>query len=96
MLIQDLVVESGIANCETGKLSGITVRVLTAGYCRLDQSMLQELLIEVACMSAQISNQVAHLGPDSCIFMANQCIQVNIDVGVVNGFVELFGYPCEL
>lgn len=52
MLVQDLVMESSISNCKTSKLPGVTVGILTAGYGSLNQSVLQELFVEVTCVSA--------------------------------------------
>ena len=96
VLIQDLVMEAGVSNGETSKLPSVAIRVLTARDCSFDQAMLQELFIEVASVSAQVSDQVAHLGPNARIFMTNERVQVNIDVCVVNRFVELFGDSCQL
>jgi len=90
MLVQDLVMEPGIADCEAGKLPRVPIRVLAARDGSLDQAVLEELLVEISRVSAQVSNQVAYLGPDSSIFMADQRVQVNIDVCIVDWLVELF------
>jgi hypothetical protein len=48
MVIQDIVVEPCVADSETGKLPGVTVRISTAlDRCR-DKSMLEEFLVEEA------------------------------------------------
>ena len=90
MLIQDLVVEAGVSNGETSKLPSVAIWVLAARDCSFDQAMLQELLVEVASMSAQVTDQVAYFGPNSRILVANERVQVDINVSVVNRFVEFF------
>lgn len=58
--------------------------------------MLEELFVEVAGVSAQVTDQVADLGPNACVFVANESVQVNIDVCVMNWLIELFGDPGKL
>ena len=96
MLVEHLVVEASISHSEAGKLAGVAVGVLTASDGGLNQSVLQKLLVEVTCVPAEISNQVAYLSPDSCIFVANQCIKIYIDVGIVDRLIELLRDAREL
>ena len=56
MLVQHFVVEAGVSNSEAGKFARVTVRVLAAGNSCLNQSVLEELLVEVAGVSAQIAD----------------------------------------
>ena len=74
MLVENFVVEARISNSKACKLSGVTIRVLATGYCSFDQTMFQKLLIKVACVSAEISEEVADLGTDSSIFMTDQSV----------------------
>ena len=96
MLVQDLVMESSVSDCKASKFPGVTVGILAASYGSLNQSVLQEFFVEVARVSAKIANQVANFSPDSCILMANQSVQVNINIGVVNWLVEFFRNSCKL
>ena len=96
MLVEHLVVEASISHSEAGKLAGVAVGVLTASDGGLNQSVLQKLLVEVTCVPAEIANQVAYLGPNSCIFVANQCIEIYIDVGIVDRLIELLRDAREL
>ena len=90
MLIEHLVVEASIANGKTSELSCVPVRILAASNGCFDESVLQQLLVEVARVAAKITNQVAHFSPDSCIFVANERVQVSVNVCVVDRLVELF------
>ena len=96
VLVQDFVVEASVSNCKAGKLPCVPVRVLTACNRSLDQAVLQELFIEVASVPAEVTNQVAHFGPNTSIFMANERVQVHVDVGVMDRFIELFRDSCQL
>ena len=96
MLIQDLIVEASVAHSEASKLSSVSVRILTARNGSLNKSMLEQLLIEVASMSAQITNQVADFGPNTGIFMADERVEFNIDIGVVDRLIELLRDPSQL
>ena len=79
-----------VSNGEASKLPRIAVWVLAACDSRFNQAMLQQLLVEVASMSAQVTDQVAYFGPNSRILVANERVQVDINVSVVNRFVEFF------
>jgi hypothetical protein len=96
MLIQDVVVEASIANSEASKLASVPIRVLAASNGSFNQSVLEQLLIEEACMSAQVSDQVANLGSDTSILMQNQVVQVLVNIGVMNGLIKVFGDSCQL
>lgn len=96
MLIQDFVVEASVTNCKAGELPGVPIRVLAACNCSLNQAVLQELFIEVAGVSAEVTNQVAHLSPNTSILMANERVQVHVDVSVMDRFIELFRDSCKL
>ncbi len=96
MLIEDLVMEASVSYGEASELSGVPVRVLAARDCSLDQTMLQELLIEVASVSAEVTDQVANLRTDASIFMTDQSVQIDVDVSVMDRFVELFGDSGQL
>ena len=89
MLVQDLVMETSVTHSETSKLSSVAVWILAAGNRCLDQSMLQELLIEIARVTTQITDQVADFCPDASIIMADESVQVHIDVGIVDWLIEL-------
>ena len=58
--------------------------------------MLKKFFIKVPCVTAQISNQVADLSSYACIFMANKSVEFDIDVGVVDRFVELLRNSSQL
>lgn len=90
MFIQNLIVETSITHGEAGKLAGVPVRILTARNCSFDKSMLEQFFIKVPCVTAQISNQVADLSSNACIFMADKSVELDVDVSVVDRFVELF------
>ncbi len=47
-------------------------------------------------MTAQISNQVADLRSNSCIFMAYKSVELDVDVCVVDWFVELLRNSSQL
>ena len=96
MLIQVLIVEASVAHSEESKLSSVSVRILTARNGSLNKSMLEQLLIEVASMSAQITNQVADFGPNTGIFMTDERVEFNIDIGVVDRLIELLRDPSQL
>jgi hypothetical protein len=96
VLVEDLVVESSISDGETGELAGVAIWVLAAGDGCLDQTVFEKLLVEVAGVSAEVSDEVAYFGTDSGVFVADQCVQVDIDVSIVDGLVELLGDPGEL
>ena len=90
MLVEHFVVEAGIADGKTSELSCVPVRVLAASNGCFDKSVLQQLLVEVAGVAAKITDQVAYFSAYACIFVANEGVQVNVDVCVVDGLVELF------
>ena len=96
MLIEHLVVEASIADGKTSELSCVTVRILAASNGCFDKSVLQQLLVEVAGVATEITDQVAYFSAYACIFVANERVQVNVDVGVVDRFVELFGDSSQL
>ncbi len=96
MLIQYLIVETCITHGEAGKLTGVPVRILTARDCSFDKSMLEEFFIKVPCVTAQISNQVADLSSNACVFMADKGVELNVDVSVVDWFVELLRDSSQL
>mgnify|MGYP002809575301 CR=1 FL=1 len=96
MLIQDIVVEASITDGEAGELAGVAIGVLAAGDSRLDQTVLEKLFVEVASVSAEVSDEVADLGTDSGVFVADQRVQVDVDVCIVDGLIELLGDPGEL
>ena len=86
--------ETSIADCEAGKLSSVSIRVLTAGDRSLDQPVLEKLFVEVASVTAQVSNQVADLRTDSGILVADQTNQLSVDIGIVDWLIKLFRDPC--
>ena len=96
MLIEDFIVETSVSYSEAGELSRVAVWIsATLNSCR-NQAVLEQLLVEEASVAAKISNQIAYLCSDSCIFMLDQTLQISVDVRVVDRVVELFRDPCEL
>lgn len=91
MFIQNLVVESGIADSEACKLAGVPVRILATLNRGLYQPVLEQLLVEVACMSAKVTYQVTDLGANAGIFVTDEGVEVDVDIGSVDWLVELFG-----
>lgn len=90
MLVKHLVVEACIAYGEAGKFPRVAVWILAASYGSVYQAVLQELLVEVARVAAQIADEVADFGPDARVLMADERVEVRVDIGVVYGLVELF------
>ena len=88
MLVEDIVVETCISNRKTCEFSCVSIRVPATFNSSRDQSEIEQLLIEIASMSTQITNEVTNFGPDGGVSMYNQILQVVIDVGVVNGLIE--------
>lgn len=62
MLVENIVVESCIANSEARELSGVSIWVLATVNGCLDQPILQQFLVEETSVSAQISNEIADFG----------------------------------
>ena len=91
MLVEDIVVESGISNCEACELSGVPVWVSAALNGSGDQSKVEEFLVEVTSVSAKITNQVANLGSDRGILVHDQVLQIGVDTCVMDVFVKIFG-----
>jgi len=90
VLIEDIIVEASVSHCEASKLPSVLIRVSAALNGSLNQSKLQQLFIEEPCMSAKVTYQVAHLCSDSSIFVQNQGLQLRIDIGCVDVFIEVF------
>ena len=88
--------ETSIAHSEACKLSRVPIRVLAARNCGLDQAMLQQLLVEVASVAAEVSNQIANFGSDASVLMADQSVQVQVNVCVVDRLIKLFRDPGKL
>ena len=90
MLVENLVMEACIADSKAGKFASVSVRILAALNSSLNQSVLEKFLIEVASVTAQISNQVTDFGSNTRVIMADKRVKVNVDVCVMNGLIELF------
>ena len=73
MLVQNFIVETGISNSKACKLASVAIRILAALDCSFNQSMLEKLLVEIPGVTAQVTNQVANLGSNASIIVANQC-----------------------
>lgn len=74
MLIQDIIMETSITNSKASKFPCVSIRVLATGNSSLDESMFEQLLIEEASMSAEISNQVANFSSNTSILMKDQVV----------------------
>lgn len=72
MLIQYVVVETGITNSKAGELTGVPVGISAALDSCGNKSILEQLLIEEASVTAQVSNQVAHLRSNTGVIVLNQ------------------------
>ena len=92
MLIENLIVEASVANGEAGEFTGVAVWILAASYGSFDQSMFEKLLVEVPCVPAEIANKVANLSPNSSVLVANQRVEIDIDVCIMNRLIELLRY----
>ena len=96
MLIKHIIMEASISHSKACKLASVPIRVLAASNCSFNQSVLKQLLVEEASMSAKVSYQVADLGTDTSIFMGDEVIQISINICVVNRIVEVLGDSSEL
>ncbi len=96
MLVKDFVMETCISYGEAGELAGVTIWVLATGDRSFNQTMFQKLLVKIASVSAEISKEVADFGTDSSVFVADQRVQFDVDVCIMDGFIELLGDPCKL
>jgi len=72
MLIKDIIVETSITDCKTGKLPRVPVRIPTALDGSSNKAILKELLIEETSVSAQVADQVAYFSTNVGISMGNQ------------------------
>lgn len=72
MLIQHIIVEPSISNCETSKLPCISIWILAALNGSGDQSKLKQFLIKEPSMPTQITNKIAHLGSDASILVNDE------------------------
>lgn len=96
MLVKDVVVEACISDGKARELPGVSIGVSATLNGRGNESEIEELLVEVPRVSAQVSDKVAHLGSDGGVRMHNQILEVVIDVGVVDVLVEVFRYTRQL
>lgn len=96
MLVKDVVVEPSIADCKAGKFASIPVAIPTALNGSLDQPVLQKLFVEKLSVAAEVSDQVADLGPDSSVFMLDEHIQIVVKVRIVDRLIEVLGNASQL
>lgn len=96
MVVQDVVVESCIADSKARKLPGVPITIPTALNRSLDKPMLQKLLIEELGVPAQVANKVADLRTDARVVVLDQHIQIAVDIRIVDRLVEVFAYPSQL
>jgi hypothetical protein len=96
VLVEHIVVESSISHSKASELPSVSIRISAALNGCLNQPKLKELFVEEACVSAQVTNKIAHLGSDSSILMHYQSLQLIVDVSLMDVFIEVFGYSCEL
>ena len=81
--------EASVAYGETGKLPRVAVRVLAALDGGGNEAVLEQLFVEEAGVSAEVSNQVADLGPDGSILVHNKHFELVINVRIVDVLVEV-------
>jgi len=96
MFIKHIVVEASISNSKTSKLPRVSIRISAALDGRRDEPKLKQFLIKEASMSAQISNEVAHLGSNWSILMNNKILEIIINIWIVNIFIKVFWNPSQL
>lgn len=88
--------ETSISNGETSELPGVSIGISATldggGY----EPKLEQLLIEKASMSTQVSDEVANLRSNRGIRVNNEVLEFIVYVRIVDVFVEVFGDPRQL
>ena len=90
MLVEHFVVETSVSDCKACKFPRITIWISATFNGSRNQAVLKQFLVEEAGVAAEVSNQVAYLGPDAGVLMLDQVLQVGVDVRVVDWIIELF------
>lgn len=67
VFVKHVVVEAGVADGETGELPRVAVRVPATLDGRRYKPKLEQFFVEEPSVSAQVSDEIADLGPDRCI-----------------------------
>lgn len=89
VLVKNIVVESSITNSEASELPGVSVWVLAAFNSSRNETKLEQLLVEEASVTTEVSNQVADLGSDGSVVVNDQLFQVFVDVSLMDVLVEI-------
>lgn len=90
MLVKNIVVESSVSNCKASKFPSVSIRISARLNCSRNKPEVEELFVEVASVSAKVTDQVAHFRSDGRIGMHDQRFKVVVDVSVVDILVEVF------
>ena len=96
MLVEDIVVEACISDCETSELSCVSIGVPAAFDCRWNEPKLKKFFIEKPSMSAKIANKVADFGSNRSILMHNKNFELIVGISIMNIFIKILGYSSEL
>ena len=67
MLVENVIVETSIANSKARKLPCVSIRISATLNTSSNQAILKQFLIEEASVSTQVSDQVTDLSPNRSI-----------------------------
>lgn len=88
--------ETCVTYSEASEFSGVSVWVSARLNSSRNKAKVEELLVEVAGVSAKISDKVANFGSDRSIVVNDQSFEVIVNGGVMDVFVEIFRNSSQL
>ena len=88
--------ETGIAKGETGELPGVTVLVGTAVDGILNERVLDELVIKITIVSAQVTQQVTYFTTYDRLMVFEQLLYILVYIYSVDSLVIFLRDPRQM
>ena len=89
MFVDHVVMESCVTHGKARKLSCVWILVCASLDGSINETLLQQLVVEVSCMTTQVTDEVANFGSHACIRMSDQHFEWSVQVSMVDGLIDL-------